>query len=135
MTLIIISCGSSHDGKEEDAATECAENFARAFYNLQYKESLDYTTPESERFVRYQAAIITEKDVETVRNADEGATISIESFDWESPDADTSAIISIQVENFLKLDSIQSLGHIEEKEAQQLRVVKRDGKWRVDLER
>lgn len=128
--LLFMACGTSHEGKEEQLE-EAVDSFATAYFNWHFHDAMPYCTPNSEIWLRYAASNVHQADVDTLRNMKEGASHEIGEITFS--DSGDSAIVSLQVKNFLQMDTIGTAGHLVDEALFNLSVVYSNEKWKIDL--
>lgn len=120
------------DGKSENAVDESLENWADAYFNFHYQDALEYTTPESEKWIRFAASNITEQDVDFIKKQDKNAHVII--IDRHIMAGDSTCSARIRVSNYVQLGGMgQESKQIDNAEFQVI-LVNRNGKWLVRME-
>ena len=120
------------NGKSENAVDEPLTNWAAAYFNFHYQDALEYTTPESGKWIRFAASNITEQDVAFIKNQDKNAQVEI--IDRHMMAGDSTCSARIRVSNYVELGSFgQENKQVDNAEFQVI-LVNRDGKWLVKME-
>ena len=124
------ACHQKVDGTQEQLA-ETIDSFAYHYFNYHLPQALRFCTPESEKWLRYMASNVRQADVDVLRAQEEEAEIS---YDMpETLETDTLALVHLTVNNHFVKDSIGKTGHFAGETRYDILVVKRQGKWVVNL--
>lgn len=126
--LNFISC--NHSGSE-DSLTKNAVSFSSHYFNWQYQKALRYVTPESEKWLRFEASQVHQVDVDMLKSMHEGATCEIGEITYSNNDS--SATVKVDVTNYLEKDTIGTNSHLVDKATFVLNMVYRNDKWLVNL--
>ncbi|WP_237072261.1 MULTISPECIES: hypothetical protein [Prevotella] len=126
--LNFVSC--NHPGSE-DSLTENADSFSCYYFNWQYQKALRYVTPESEKWLRFEASQVHQVDVDMLKSKDEGAACEIGEVTYLNDDS--LATVKVDVKNYLAKDTIGADSHIVEKATFVLNMVYKNDKWLVKL--
>lgn len=126
--LNFVSC--NHPGSE-DSLTENADSFSCHYFNWQYQKALRYVTPESEKWLRFEASQVHQIDVDMLKSMDEGAACEIGEVTYLNDDS--LATVKVDVKNYLEKDTIGAASHIVEKTTFVLNMVYKNDKWLVKL--
>lgn len=121
------SCGSD----KEDKLHEAADSFAVAYFNWQFVRAVKYATPESRQWLSYLASQVSQEDVDSLRNMEQGAECEISHINTNNNDS--MATVVVNVRNFMDMDSIGKGPHLVEQARFKLPLVYRNDKWKVDL--
>ena len=136
IAVTFFSCGADkHKESERETAENTALAAAQSIYTLRYKEAMKHCTASSVNELKYMASILTQTDIDVLNNSEKPLLVSIDDFEWKSEDSDSAATVSIVVENFLQLDSINRNGEIKDKATIRYQLVKEADGWKVDLSR
>lgn len=128
LPVAVAGCQLGADG--DGAAREVARDWADAYFNCDYKDALNYVTPESEKYLRFAASNTTEHDLELLR--ERPAEIAV--LDDFTEANDTLRVVTLQVRNVLSADIMAKEPQLIESGTFLVTVVRRDGKWRVRME-
>lgn len=128
--LTLTACGKQGETQEEIEA--CVGDFAEKYCNYELHEALKLCTPESRKWIAYTASNITDDDLAILRAQDEGAVADVT--DIEQSDSDSSAMATVVVSNFMFADSIGKPGRMVDEGTFLLPVVRRNGRWLVNLQ-
>lgn len=129
LTIVnLISCSRSDTDSQLKAVVD---SFATHYYNWQFKQALPYCTPESESWLRFAATNVQQSDVDILRAQDEGASYQINDIKFGL--GDSTAIVSLTVSHYLRMDTVGNAGQFVNKADFQLPVVCRNGRWMVHL--
>ena len=120
-----------HDRTPDEDPTLVADSFAEAYFNYDFSKALGYCTPESGRWIRFAASNIYAADVEALRGMASGATVEID--DVDDGDTDSTAVATVNVDGYLQRDTIGRPGRVMGAQTYRLPLVRRDGKWQVNL--
>ena len=119
--LLLVSCTTEETEQIEKKATA----FASAYYNFRFNNALALCTPESGKWIRYQASNVRQTDIDTYNNMADSAqcTIADVSFDDDS----TATVLVVT-------DSIYRKGNVGDKAQVTLKMKKKANKWLVSLD-
>ena len=123
----MVSCNVGFEG--DNAALDVATNWADAYFNCDFHDAANYTTPESDKWLRFAASNTTEQDLEVLQGK---ATATAD--DYFTVANDTLRIVTLHVKNFLKSVVVGAPAQLQEEGIFLVTVVKRDGKWKVRME-
>lgn len=121
------ACSNESKSRLEDTV----DSFATAYFNWRFPDAVKYCTPQSLRWLTYASSQVTRKDVEVLRNKQEGAQCQID--DIELPD-DSTANILLTVNNFLSMDTIGDTPSPTAEKSFHIRAIQRQGRWMIDLD-
>lgn len=131
LILILGSCQVS-DTDTIDAVDKPLTSWADAYFGFDYQKALDYMTPESEKWIRFAASNITEKDITFINENNKGMKTEI--VDRYVMAGDTSCSARIRVSDFVQLGFVGQENKVIDQAEYQITLVKRDGKWLVKTE-
>ena len=131
LSFLLVGCQLFNEGTP-DAAENMVTSWADAYFNYHYEEALKYMTPESEKWIRFTASNITEKDVDFIRQQGNKATAEVQS--RQIADGDTIGTVTIRVSNYVQLGAVGKENEVVNEGIFSVRVVKRSGKWQVRME-
>ena len=126
-----IACKNTHHAKTSHIE-EVADSFATNYFNAMYQQAARFTTPESEPYLHFAASQIGQEDIDVLNQQEEHATIEIKNVEYE--DGDTTATVSLNVMNYLCMDTIGKPGHIVENGDFKITLVYTNKQWRVRME-
>lgn len=101
------------------------------YFNFDFRSALDYSTPESRKWISYVASNVSDEDLGILRSYGHAAVVDANGIDIIG---DTTAVVTMSVSGFLSTDSIGRPGHIVEKAVFRLPMVCRKGRWLVRME-
>lgn len=128
---LIMSCNMLSITNRQQAST-CIDSFCVSYFNYNFSKAARFCTDSSYKWLQYAASQVNETDVEILRQQKVPATCEITELNCNEDDSITFA--SVQIRNFLQLDSIGKAGHIIEKATFQLELVKVADHWLVRME-
>lgn len=128
--LFLASCMTNRNGSEEQLY-EVADSFATNYFNLRYKNACNFCTGDTHQWLRFAASNVNQADIDMLHKTDEPAHIEINEVNYTS---DSTAVVNMTVSNFLKMDSIESCGHIVESATFRLNAVIDNNKWLIRME-
>lgn len=105
--------------------------FSCHYFNWQYQKALHYVTPESEKWLRFEASQVHQVDVDMLKSMEEGATCEIGEVTYLNDDS--LATVKVNVTNYLEKDTIGGDSHIVGKATFVLNMVYINDKWLVNL--
>jgi len=127
----VFSCKNTHHTKTAHIE-EVTDSFATNYFNALYEQAARFATPESERYLRFAASQIGQEDIDLLNQQEEPATIEIQNVEIE--DGDTTATVSLNVMNYLCMDTIGKAGHMVENGEFKIMLVFKNKQWRVRME-
>lgn len=107
------------------------DSFATHYYNWQFRQALSYCTSESEPWLRFAASNVQQSDIDILRAQGRGASHQINDIRFDA--GDSTALVSITVYHYLRMDTIGRAGQIADKASFLLPVIRRNGQWLVHL--
>ena len=125
--VLMMSCNTGFNGDDEAKGT--ATQWAEAYFNCDFKDAANYTTPESERWLRFAASNTTEEDLKLLNG---GATASAE--EYFTVANDTLRVVTVTVRNFLNATAVGAPAEIQQEGTFLVTVVYRNGEWKVRME-
>ncbi len=131
LVFLLGSCQVS-DNDTLDAVDKSLSTWAEAYFGFDYEEALDYMTPESEKWIRFAASNITEKDVAFIN--EHNRNVKTEIIDRYIMAGDTSCSARIRVSDFVQLGFVGQEDKVIDQAEYQITLVKRDDKWKVKME-
>ncbi|MBP3775981.1 MAG: hypothetical protein J6I37_03230 [Prevotella sp.] len=131
LVFLLGSCQVS-DNDTLDAVDKPLSTWAEAYFGFDYEEALDYMTPESEKWIRFAASNITEKDVAFIN--EHNRNVKTEIIDRYIMAGDTSCSARIRVSDFVQLGFVGQEDKVIDQAEYQITLVKRDDKWKVKME-
>lgn len=131
-TVILLFVACKNTPEIEDEIRNDIGKFADSYFNYDLHKTLEYCTPESRKWIQYAASNIKERDLVVLRSQEKGAKTEIK--DIEISDDDSTAVVKIQVSNFMQTDTIDSPGRMTDNTFYRIKAVKRNGRWLVRME-
>ena len=130
MLFLLAGC-QLHDDNSPNAVDKPLNAWAEAYFTFNYEDALEYMTPESEKWIRFAATNITEKDIDFIKG--QNNVVKIEILDRQIT-ADTTCVSRIRVSDFVQLGFVGQDSKVVDKSEFQIPLVNRDGKWLVRME-
>ena len=131
--VVILCCllgyASCSRNDRESQLREVVEGFSTAYFNWQFRRAVPYCTNESVIWLRYAASQVHQEDVDILHAQEFGASHDIDDI-WLEGD---SAMVTVEVRNYLRMDTIGREGRMISEAAFRLPAVFRNGKWKVCL--
>lgn len=128
---MLIGLFACTDHKNEEQLRDTASAFAQTYFNWQFNDALAHCTPSSQRWISYAASQVKQDDVDKLRSAEQGARSEIKKIHYEEGDSVASAVMKI--ENFLSMDSLDTVGHFVESATYTFQLVRQAKRWKVRL--
>ena len=128
---VLIGLCACTDHKNEEQLRDTASAFAQTYFNWQFNDALAHCTPSSQRWISYAASQVKQDDVDKLRSAEQGARSEIKKIHYEEGDSVASAVMKI--ENFLSMDSLDTVGHFVESATYTFQLVRQAKRWKVRL--
>ena len=128
-TLLLTACGMIQ--QDDDAARQTAREWAEAYFNCDYHKAAEYSTPESEMYLRFAASNTTEEDLQVLQ---EGGGATVEVSDYFPVANDTLRVVELSVSNCLEPVAVGEAPQLADQAQFQVTLVLRDKKWKVRME-
>lgn len=109
--FVLFSCDSTSYINGERKARAAVDSFAFYYFNWQFPKATRFVTDSSQVWLRYAASQVHEADIAILRDK-EDATIEIDEIDVTSYNGPKARIT---VNNFLRMDTIGTEGHLVKK--------------------
>lgn len=119
-----------HEGSEEQLKADI-DSFATYYYNWHFEKASKYCTPESEKWLRFEASNVHQADIDQLNKKTEDATIEITDINFH--DDEVTADIHLDVSIFLQMDTLGTEAHSVSKATFVIPMTIHGGKWKVDL--
>ena len=121
-----------HDDNSLEAIDDSLTTWAEAYFAYDYEKSLEYLTPESEKWIRFAASNITEQDIRFINEHNKGVKVTI--IDRHVMAGDTACAAMIRVTDYAQLGFADQDDKVIDQAEYQVTLVKRNGKWLVKME-
>ena len=129
-TLCFSECGEYKDNNNDETEVT-ASDFAMAYFNYDFSKAATLATDDSRKWLEFEASNITDGDIQTLRDAEEGAIVEVNSSTTEGDEA----TVEMTVKNYLYTDAIGKPGRMVEGKVITVKLKKQaDGKWKVRME-
>ncbi len=126
----LAGCNHPSSAKAGESLEERAEAFGDAWYNWRYADVVKLVTPESVNRVKMVASNVTQEDLDALNDYDDDADVSIDGIQMED---DTVAIVRFDVDEYMSPKHFGEPPVLVENLQQEVRFVRRAGKWLADL--
>ena len=130
VTLAMLTACDGQKKSQEEQINDCATGFAEAYFNYDFQQAERFVTPESSRWLKFAASNIGEADVKQLNEHGEEALVEV--MDYSETD-DSTVVVTVEVDNYLRFDSIGGRGTLTEDSEYQLTLVNRNGNWLVRM--
>ena len=127
---MLMACGGSRDGSEEQLV-EVADSFSVGYFNYDLQKAKRFSTNDSEKWLQYIASNIQQEDIDILRQQELPATVQVGEVSYTG---DSSAIVDVTVQHFLKMDSIGKTGVMTDKADFRLNAHIHNGRWYIRME-
>ena len=131
MLFLLTNC-QLQDNNSPESVDKPLSAWAEAYFNFDYKEALEYMTPESEKWIRFTATNITQQDIDFIK--EQGKTPRIEILNRHILADDTTCTASIRVSDFVQLGFVGKDNKVVDQAEYQITLVKHNGEWLVRME-
>lgn len=128
---VLIGLYACTNHKNEEQLRDTASAFAQTYFNWQLNDALTHCTPSSQRWISYAASQVKQADVDKLRSAEQGARSEIKKIHYDEGDSVASVVMN--VENFLSMDSLDTVGHFVKSATYTLQLVRQTKQWKVRL--
>lgn len=123
-----MSCRAS----DEEKISECTEDFAAGYFNLDFNAAAEHCTPESMKWLTFRGSNITSQDIEVFNAKPHATGVSVTEVKLLN---DSSARVRCVVDHVVATDSIeQEQGHTVSQQQWIIPLVKRENRWLVKME-
>lgn len=129
ITLSFAACNEIRNEKTE--LRKDIGRFAESYFNYDFKNAMQYCTPDSKKWLAYIASNISEADLVVLRDQEEGASVSIK--DIEIHGNDSTGVVRMIVRNFMCVDTIGRSGRMKPEGIFVFNIVKREGRWLIRM--
>ena len=127
-TVLLSGCDTSPDSNP--AARNAAVAWAEAYFNCDFMQAQDYSTPESSKWLSYAASNITEHDLELLH--ERNAVVTCDDITVTN---DTLLLVTLRVRHYLKPAMLgEQAVQADEEGVFNITVVQRDKQWKVRME-
>ena len=113
-------------------AENVVDSFCQTYFHYQFERAMAFTTDESHKWLVYAASNVHQEDVDIIRSQEMGPSIDVD--EVVTPEKDTIGYALVTVDNHLVMDTIGTVGHLQNNIQYRLDLVKRGGKWKIKLE-
>ena len=127
---MLIACGENRDGSEEQLV-EVADSFSLGYFNYDLQKAKRFCTDDSEKWLQFIASNIQQEDVDILRQQEVSATVEVGEVSYTG---DSSAVVNITVQHFLKMDSIGKTGVMTDEADFRLNAHIHNGRWYIRME-
>ena len=125
--ILTVSCTRNfHTGQQ----TETLDGFAIAYFNYDFQTAAKFCTPESEKWLRYEASQMKESDVERLIAKKHGAGYIVKSVEKMS---DSLSVATLEVHDYYINTTIDSIGQEESKIIFVIPMCYQNKQWLVTL--
>ena len=131
MIVALLACSQSKETEEINRITFTADNFIESYFNYDFSKSCQFSTEESELWLKFVASNIEQEDIDILRQQPEGASFETKDINVIN---DSTAIAHYRIYNFMRMDTIGKAGEMTSKADYAITLVKRHGKWQVRME-
>lgn len=126
--LLSLSANSCYEKTEENKAEEVVNAYATAYFNWDFPSAANYANASGKQWLIFLSSQVKEADIEALREKETAAEVEVG--DIELRHADTEAVITVDVTNFLAMDSIGKKPHICNSAQYTIKAVKENTEWR-----
>lgn len=124
---LLVAC---QDDKQEEVVQQAAQQFAEAYFNLDFAKAAQSCTPSSRRWLELRASNLTETDLQVFNDHGKYATCKTTPPEMLN---DTTATVQLTMHDFLSADSIGRTAVIKEEAHFELTLKAKGEQWLVDL--
>lgn len=116
--------------EEENAAEQRAVQFAQDYFNLRYSQAARQCTESSVKWIKLRASGITQDDIDSHNAQTDSATCVVDAIN----DDGDHVIVTVNVCNFLRCDSIGVSGYMCKEATFDIPLARKGERWLVDLD-
>lgn len=132
LMVLFVACGDKSTYDESLEAAAQADSFATYYFNWRYVDAARFATAESRQALSFVASNVNDSDIVALRQKAKAASVSV---DEPLASSDSTFTISIEASDYLKKGKIGEPAVLTRKGNYELQLVKRDGKWLVNMPR
>lgn len=126
---VVIACGGKDDDDSKEAPQQ-ADSFATYYFNWRYVDAARFATQESRKALSFMASNVSDSDIVVLKEKAHAAKVDVGDLEQSS---DSTISVTVEVANYLRIRKIGSPSEIKKRGNYELSLVRRDGKWLVDL--
>lgn len=140
--LLIVFCAlfsACQQGVQDNEVqlAEVADSFCVRYFNYNFPEAMNYCTDDSRKWIQFAASNVTEKDLQILYEQETPAQINVTDIAYR--ETDTTALVTVVVENYWDMDEIESEDDIRTLVYHRVGVfkfpmVKQQDRWRIRME-
>lgn len=132
LMVLFVACGDKDTNDESIEAAAQADSFATYYFNWRYVDAARFATPESRQALSFAASNVSDSNIVALRQKAKAARVSVSETVTSS---DSTFTISLEATDYLKKGKIGEPAVLMRKGNYELQMVKRDGKWLVNMPR
>lgn len=132
LAVLFFLLASCSDSIEKNQQLKIIDGFAESYFNYNFQSAANYCTPESGKWLRYEAAQMKEADVKQLVAKPQGISYNIQSIEYST---DTSSFVTLEVNDLYTTSNIDSIGHVKSNVIFRLPMIYSEDKWQVDLDK
>lgn len=129
---VLIGMSGCYRQSTDEDPENVVDSFSEAYFNYDFSEAMKYTTPESQRWIRFAASNIYPADIEVLKSMETGASVQVTNI--EDGETDSMLVATVQVDGYMTRDTLGQSGRVVDGQVFQLPLVKRNGKWLIHLQ-
>lgn len=119
---LLLSCDDTA-GEGQEVAERVATAWGQAYFNYDFERAAKYATPESRRWLSFAASNVYQADIDVLNAQENGASVEVTDYEVTG---DTTAMVVMEVRNFLQRDTIGSAGRMVDEATFRISLVTRD---------
>lgn len=127
--LFILAVSCTHTF-HTDQRIEALDGFATAYFNYDFQTAAKFCTPESEKWLRYEASQMKESDVERLVAKEHGISYIVNSVEKQS---DSLSVATLEVYDYYMNTAVDSVGQEESKVIFVIPMCYQNKQWLVTL--
>lgn len=132
LSALFFLLASCSDSIEKNQQLKIIDGFAESYFNYNFQSAANYCTPESDKWLRYEAAQMTEADVKQLVIKPQGISYNIQSIEYPT---ETSSFVTLEVNDLYTTSNLDSIGHVKSNVIFRLPMIYSEDKWQVDLDK
>ena len=126
---LLNACGLNATDPDADVKEQACK-FAEAYFNYDFVKARRFVTPESEKWLRFAASIVTQEDVDLINATSETVSVSVTDCYHQN---DSTARVTMTVYNAVVKDSLERPARMASETEVALMLVRRGDEYRVKM--
>lgn len=130
LLCVAVACGGKDGADDSEEALQQADSFAYYYFNWRYVDAARFATQESRKALSFMASNVSDNDIVALKEKAHAAKVDAGDLEQSS---DSTISVTVEVAEYLRIHKIGSPAEIKKRGNYELSLVRRDGKWLVNL--